>query len=293
MHRIVYLSLGTLALSACTAPAPSKSPQDQPAEGASSNEDESPDPEAKSAAPASSENEFQLADSKTARDAHGETASQIKPTETEAALKFIVVDKDKGALEGIVISLSAPGGQKYYTKETDGTGYAEVLVPVGTKYDLTYLSLGRRDISATVPVNDDPHQNIKLTLRYKNKIPPPPTAKDQKRAGFILKGVTFDTGRATIRPESYPELDNVVEYLTHKTSARIEVAGHTDNVGDPGANKRLSEARAKSCRQYMKDKGIDGSRIETVGYGDSQPLAPNDSDDGRKKNRRIEAIELY
>jgi hypothetical protein len=185
MHRIVYFSLGTLALSACTATAPSKSPRDQPADEASSNEGESPDSETETAKPASSKNEFQLADSKTARDAHGETASEIKPTETEAALKFIVVDKDKGALKGIVISLSAPDGQKYYTKETDSTGYAEVLVPVGKKYDLTYLSLGRRDISATVPVNNDPHQNIKLTLRYKNKIPPPPTTKDQKRAGFI------------------------------------------------------------------------------------------------------------
>jgi len=293
MQRLVYFSLGALALAACAPAAPTKTPSDRPPTGSDSASAAPTESEEKAAGPAGSQNEFQLTDSKTARDAHGETASEIKATATEAALKFIVVDKDQGPLKGIVIALSAPSGKKYYTKETDGTGYAEVLVPIGTKYDLTYLSLGRRDISATVPVNDDPHQNIKLTLRYKNKITPPPAEKDKKRSGFILKGVTFETGRAAIRPESYPQLDNVVEYLTHKTSARIEIAGHTDNVGDPNANKRLSEARAKSCRQYMIEQGIDGSRIETVGYGDTQPIAPNDSDDGRQKNRRIEAIELY
>jgi outer membrane protein OmpA-like peptidoglycan-associated protein len=233
-------------------------------------------------------NDFVLRNSDTAEGAHGATASKIKPTETEAAMKFVVLDKDKGAIEGIVVSLTASDGKKYYTEETDAAGYAEVLVPVGKKYDLVYLSLGKRDIAATVSVTDEPRQNIKLTLVYQ-RIPPAPKAAAPR---FVLDGVTFDTGKATIRSESFPRLDSVVEYMTHKKSARIEISGHTDNVGNPKANKTLSEKRAQACREYLISKGIDESRIVAIGYGDELPIAPNTTEEGRQQNRRIEATEL-
>jgi OOP family OmpA-OmpF porin len=228
-------------------------------------------------------NDFVLHDSGTAKSAHGAKASKIVPTKTDAAMRLIVVDKDKGPVKGVVISLTAPDGTKYYTEETDTDGYAEVLVPVGQKYELTYLSLGRRDVAATVSVTSDPNQNVKLTLRFKRLPPPPP---------FVLTGVTFDTGKATIRSESLPRLDIVVDFMTHKKSARIQISGHTDNVGNPKGNKALSEKRAQSCRAYVISKGVDGSRLDAVGYGDELPIAPNDSDEGRQKNRRIEAKEL-
>jgi len=239
-------------------------------------------------------NEFKLNLSDTAADAHGVHASKIEPTRTEAAVKFIVVDKDKGPIGGVVISLTAPDGNKYYTEETDAEGYAEVLVPVGQKYDLVYLSLGRRDIAAKVPVPDEPNQNIKLTLRYKRYVPPaPPKGKPGAATQrFVLKGIHFDTGKAIIRDESFARLDSVVEYMAHKKSARIEISGHTDNVGNPKSNKVLSERRAQACRDYLISKGVDGSRVEAVGYGDEQPIAPNNTEEGRQKNRRIEATEL-
>ncbi|MFI5301922.1 MAG: OmpA family protein, partial [Polyangiales bacterium] len=81
-------------------------------------------------------------------------------------------------------------------------------------------------------------------------------------------------------------------YLTHKKSARIEISGHTDNVGNPKTNKALSEKRAQACRDYLISKGIDGARVQAIGYGDERPIAPNDTEDGRQKNRRIEATEL-
>lgn len=238
------------------------------------------------------ENEFQLADSDTAGSAQGATASKIKATPTEAAMKFIVVDKEKGPLTGIVISLTSPDGKKYYTEETDSTGYAEVLVPVGKKYDLVYLSLGTSKVSAQVPVPNEPNQNIKLTLRYQGrKIVKSKDGKD-KQAGFTLKGVEFDTGKASIRQDSLSRLDGVIEYMTHMKKVRIEISGHTDNVGDPSRNKKLSEQRAASVRNYLISKGIDGSRIEAVGYGDERPIEDNGTEEGRQKNRRIEAIEL-
>ena len=236
------------------------------------------------APPASDEKpEFQLQDTHTAKESHGATASKLKPTRTEAVMKLFVVDKDKGPVKGVVVFLTGPDKTKYYADPTDSEGYAEVLVPVGKQYDVTYLSLGRREIAATVPVADEPSQSVKLTLRYKREIPEKP---------FILAGVNFDTAKATIRPESFPRLDTVVDFMVHKKTARVEISGHTDNVGNATANKKLSEQRAQACRNYIVSKGIDKKRLDAVGFGDERPIAPNDTDEGRQRNRRIEAKEL-
>jgi len=230
----------------------------------------------------------------------GVEGSKIEATLDMAAVRFIVVDRDKGPIRGIVVALTSPEGQKFYTKETDAEGFAEVLVPKGKKYALEYLSLGRKNVTAKVPVPDKPNQNIKLTLRYKRWNPPPrpepkpgvPPRPEPKSERFVLKGVEFDTGKSTIRDKSFDQLDTVVEYMTHKESARLEVSGHTDNVGKPAKNKALSQSRAQACMDYLVAKGIDPGRIEAVGYGDEQPIASNETKDGRQQNRRIEATEL-
>ena len=228
-------------------------------------------------------NDFVLQGSDSAKTAHGAKASKLQPTKTDAVIKFFVIDKDKGPVPGAVISLTSPAGTQYYTEETDAEGYAEALVPVGQKYDIAYLSLGRKDIAASVSVTSEPKQTIKLTLRYKRLPPPPP---------FVLTGVNFDTGKATIRTESLTKLDIVVEFMKHKKKAQIEISGHTDNVGNSKANKTLSAKRAEACRAYLVSKGIDGGRIKAVGHGDEKPVNPNDSDEHRQNNRRIEVVEL-
>ena len=227
---------------------------------------------------------FQLHESGSgAKEAHGAKGSKIEATKDDAAMKFFVVNTDKGPVKGVVIELTSETGTKYYTDETDDQGYAEVLVPNGSKYELTYLSLGKKDIAATVNVEKKPKQTVKLTLRYKPRPAPIP---------FVLTGIVFDTNKAYIRPESYPRLDIVAEFMAHKKSARVEISGHTDNVGKPKANKTLSRSRAESCRKYIISKGIDGARLKAVGYGDEKPIVPNDSDENRQKNRRIEVIEV-
>jgi len=294
MRHLVPITISVLSLLACGGQKPASSaaaPADETAGGAA--EESAPNPEsaedpAPSAAP-QVQNEFVVQDAGGgAKNAQGATPSKIKPTKTEAALKFVVMDKDTGPIQGIVILLTSTDGKKYYTEETDAMGYAEVLVPVGKKYALVYLSLGRTDIAASVPVSDEPNQSIRLTLRYKRYNPP----KSGGQSGIVLNGVTFDTGKANLRPESFPQFDNIVEYMTHKKSARVEISGHTDNVGNSKTNKALSKKRAQACRDYLISKGIDGSRIEAVGYGDERPLASNDAEDGRAQNRRIEATEL-
>jgi len=290
---------GTLFLAACGGSSATKSP-----DGPTGTNGEQAE---KSNAKDSSSAEFQIGKSDTAGSAHGATPSKIKATKTEAAMKFFVVDKNKDApIVGIVISLQSKDGQKFYTGETDEMGYGEVLVPAGKTYELVYLTLGEKDINAKVTVTDDPYQNIKLTLRYKPWVektvavvlpPDAPeaaveTPPEPPQPKFRLDGVTFESGSSELLPDSHPRLDRVVEYLTYKKSARIEVSGHTDNVGGRKKNKALSKERAEACRDYLVQSGIDASRIEAVGYGDEQPIANNKDEDGRMQNRRIEAKEL-
>jgi outer membrane protein OmpA-like peptidoglycan-associated protein len=286
MRRVELVSIVLLASAGCggsqstgTTPVAEASP---PAEASRQDEER---------ADSAPEGEFQLRDSETAGQARGERPSEIKPTATEAAMRLFVVDPDAGPIAGVVIKLEAPGGLPYFTDETDSHGYAEVLVPVGQRYELEYLSLGRRNTTANVEVPPGPNQNIRLTLRYRRQGGrASETAGESER--FVLDGILFESGKTTIRAESYPRLDRVVEYMAHTPSARIRVAGHTDNVGNPKKNLALSEARARSVRDYLVSHGVDGSRIEAVGYGDQSPVASNDTEEGRQQNRRIEAVEL-
>jgi outer membrane protein OmpA-like peptidoglycan-associated protein len=245
--------------------------------------------------------EFQLSSSDDADQAHGDHPSEIVATATEAAMRFFVMDPEAGASPGIVVKLTGPDGTSYYTAETDSQGYAEVLVPAGQRYELEYLSLGRRSTRAHVDVPAGPHQDIRLTLRYHRWRPPPrpPVAPAAAGAaptpepeGLVLDGILFDHGSATIEAESNPRLDRVVEYMTHMPSVRIRISGHTDNVGDARRNQQLSEQRAEAVRSYLVSHGIDASRVEAVGYGDQHPVATNDTEEGRAQNRRIEAEEL-
>lgn len=83
-------------------------------------------------------------------------------------------------------------------------------------------------------------------------------------------------------------LDELVKIMKDNASIKIEIGGHTDNVGDEGANKTLSQERANSCMTYVVSKGIDAIHLKAVGYGQTKPLVANNSDENRAKNRRVE-----
>lgn len=293
MRRLQLVPLIAIAMPVAAACGGSQPPGAASGSGATSDTTGSEQGGTNEAAETGRDNEFQLSESDTAEQAHGERPSEIEATETEAAMRLFVVDPETGPIEGIVIKMTAPNGAEYFTRETDSHGYAEVLVPVGQRYEMEYLSLGRRNTTANVEVPTGPNQDIRLTLRYRRYRGRSQGAQaEAEPQRFVLDGIYFDSGRATLRSESHARLDRVVEYMTHKPSARIRVAGHTDNVGNSRANQRLSERRAQAVREYLMSQGIDGSRIEAVGHGDEQPVASNDTEEGRQQNRRIEAIEL-
>ena len=103
-----------------------------------------------------------------------------------------------------------------------------------------------------------------------------------------LNNIFFDFAKATLREESSHELDRILPYFEKFPNLKIELSGHTDAVGSDEANQKLSEDRANSVREYLIRKGIRIDKIEAVGYGESIPVATNDTDEGRQLNRRVE-----
>ena len=104
----------------------------------------------------------------------------------------------------------------------------------------------------------------------------------------ILKGVNFDYNKSILKPESFAVLDENLAVLKSRPKMTITIVGHTDSDGNSAYNQKLSEARATAVMQYFLDKGIQGSRMQAIGKGESTPIADNKSDAGKALNRRIE-----
>lgn len=98
----------------------------------------------------------------------------------------------------------------------------------------------------------------------------------------------FSPGSTTLERESIVDLDHLVEFLKVNSEMKIEIGGHTDNIGDPEENKRISLERARAVKSYLVGNRIRGERIEVKGYGDTRPIADNNTEEGRKVNRRVE-----
>jgi len=106
-------------------------------------------------------------------------------------------------------------------------------------------------------------------------------------AKFELKNIFFDIGKATLRKESMIELDKLVDIM-NRSEIIIELGGHTDNVGADDANQKLSQERVASVKTYLVSKNVPDNRMTAVGYGEAQPIAPNETDEGKQRNRRVE-----
>jgi OmpA-OmpF porin, OOP family len=110
----------------------------------------------------------------------------------------------------------------------------------------------------------------------------------KKEVTFSFDNILFETGKATLKPQSFPVLDQVVVILTQNPKHLAAVMGHTDSQGKPDANQKLSQARAKTCLDYIVSKGIAASRLNSIGLGDTVPIADNKTPEGRAMNRRVE-----
>jgi outer membrane protein OmpA-like peptidoglycan-associated protein len=117
-------------------------------------------------------------------------------------------------------------------------------------------------------------------------VPPP-----MKERVTIRLNVEFDTDKDIVKDKYYDDIKRVADFMKQYPDSVAAIEGNTDNVDTAEYNQKLSERRANSVRQYIIDKfGIDGSRLTAVGYGLSRPIASNDTEEGRQKNRRVDAV---
>ncbi len=109
---------------------------------------------------------------------------------------------------------------------------------------------------------------------------------------FITHDITFEVGKATIRPESMGVLNDVVTYLKHHPDTRFEIDGYTDNDGSDASNISLSQQRAEAVRTQLTTMGVNGSRLMAKGLGEANPIAPNTTPEGKATNRRVEFVKM-
>ncbi|HSX54628.1 MAG TPA: OmpA family protein, partial [Sphingomonas sp.] len=101
-------------------------------------------------------------------------------------------------------------------------------------------------------------------------------------------GITFDTDSSTVQPQFRPTLDKVADVLDRYNQTYVDVYGHTDSTGSDAYNQALSERRADAVASYLSMRGVESARLEALGYGETQPIASNDTVEGRAQNRRVE-----
>ncbi len=179
----------------------------------------------------------------------------------------------------LVVTRKGKEEENEYKGKTNKKGKVTIHVPKGNSYKVIYRAV-------TGPVEfksfEIPDRRGHLTYKF--------TARHQKRKNkiYTLENVYFDTDKATLRSSSFDALNNLLKAMQTNPDMKVEVGGHTDNRGKSEYNMKLSRKRAESVKNYLVEHGIDPERIKTKGYGESDPVATNKTEQGRQKNRRME-----
>jgi len=178
-----------------------------------------------------------------------------------------------------------PEGHEVGIARSDpGDGDYKIILPYGKNYSFSAEAPGFIAISENLDLTDvGEYKEIEKDLYL---------VPVEEGSIVRLNNIFFDFAKSTLRPESYPELDRMVQFLQMYPKMIIEVAGHTDNVGTEEFNKLLSKNRAYRVKEYLQSKGIPDYRIKYNGYGSDKPVDTNDTDEGRQNNRRVEIVIL-
>ena len=197
----------------------------------------------------------------------------VTNAKTKAVVGAYVMVEDLNTGELIAVS-----------KSNSVTGKYLIVLPAGKTYSVSANKEGfffhseRFDVPET-----SSYKEIKKDIALK---------PIEKGAKVVLNNIFFETGKATLSPQSRVELGKAIDLMKANPSMIIEVGGHTDNVGEDATNMKLSHDRAKAVRDYLVNGGIASTRVQSKGYGESNPVAGNDTAEGRQSNRRTEFIIL-
>lgn len=197
----------------------------------------------------------------------------------QAKLIIQFTDFEKNPLVGKTLVVVNQNSGKEYKGETDKNGKIVIHVPKGNSYQVVYKSVTGPEKYQAFKIPDKPGR---ITYTFN------PQFERRESQVYTLKNVYFDTDKATLRESSYPALNNLLAAMEANEEMKIQISGHTDSRGDADYNRKLSQRRAESVKQYLVNKGIDPGRVKAKGYGESKPIATNETAEGRQKNRRTE-----
>lgn len=185
----------------------------------------------------------------------------------------------KKAVEATIKIFDLQTGELYKTLASDAiNGEFLITLPGNRNYMYEAIAKGYLPFSENFSL-----QNLSTGQNYNIEVS---LQKIEPGKEFVLKNIFFASNAFALQPESLTELNQLVDFMAKNPSLKLEIGGHTDNVGSDAANLSLSEKRAKSVYDYLIEKGIDKNRLSYKGYGASAPLVPNDSDTNRAQNRR-------
>jgi OOP family OmpA-OmpF porin len=193
--------------------------------------------------------------------------------------------------------VSAGGGINYYVTD-------ELGVTVFGRWTRVFMSPQPEFLVGQVPDQQGPADAQWASVgvgvhmnwgRAKEEMPPPPVAQAPPPAPtpamkkkIVLRNVNFDFDKATIRADAVPVLNEAAQILKEEGTVGVIVAGHTDSRGTEEYNMGLSQRRADAVKAYLVEAGVAASRLRTEAFGESQPVASNDTEEGRAQNRRVE-----
>lgn len=209
-----------------------------------------------------------------------ELRPDIRPLKTLWVKGKVYDNKTKEGLPSTVELTDVSTRQLISKLQTDEDGNYLVTLPVGKDYAFNVHRKGYLFYSENYNMS-----SISGDSTYTADIPLQPI---EANAHIILKNVFFDTKKTVLKPESITELDNVVRLMNENPGMKILISGYTDNVGNPADNLALSKGRAVSVVNYILQKGVNNSRLSFKGFGETNPVADNKTEQGRALNRRTE-----
>ncbi len=188
------------------------------------------------------------------------------------------------------------GEYEYYTKDAQLLSFSLIKRFGGDYEELVDESAPviRQPLDTTSPISDRDHDGV---ADIKDRCPATPDGAPVNEKGCpafvgVMNGIHFATNSARLKPEARDVLDKIAKAIKAYPGKKFVIVGHTDNVGSPAANKKLSIARARTVAKYLVLRGVPASQLRYGGYGSSKPVATNSTPEGRAKNRRVEILML-
>lgn len=204
-------------------------------------------------------------------------SQKLESTKDEVLFNVHVMDLSNRPRANERILLEGINSKKGFAGLTDSKGIYSVLVPKGDKYKIMYKEFDEYlDYSKLSVPLDSGFFTFEINIRFEHQ------------EAYTLKNVNFDSDQSVLKTDSYDALNQLVDLMKRQQSIKIEVAGHTDNSGLAEKNLQLSQDRAQSVKNYLVSKGILASRITVNGYGDTEPVSDNETEEGKLLNRRTE-----